>query len=267
MVFLQMTRSLLHVQSKVGGLTRPPLRVFGGSILGARWLSSSSHCLSPEQTTGAILTAARSEPDGLFVQWSVKNKDQGSGKYSYLWLRDNCQCEQCVHPTNRQKLHSSADVPLDIEPTSVQVKGQTAEILWNKPLRHQKDESATTHISRYSLDLLRRYATQEASEAYRFNHIRPQTWSRDEYKLKWISYDDYMTTDAGLHEAVLRLYNRGLVFMDQVPVKDESVTKVAERIGPVLETFYGRDFDVKNVAKSTNIAYTSLYLGFHMDLM
>lgn len=95
----------------------------------------------------------------------------------------------------------------------------------------------------------------------------PQTWKADEYKLDWVSYDDYMNTDEGLHTVVQRLYNKGLVFLKDVPIKDEACTQVAERIGPIQETFYGRDFDVKNVAKSINIAYTSLYLGFHMDLM
>ncbi|KAI8146847.1 hypothetical protein BJV82DRAFT_508802 [Fennellomyces sp. T-0311] len=229
-----------------------------------RWIQRYSYVTNAQATvapaTGAILSS-KVDKDALRVKWNQGNVDSA---YSYLWLRDNCQCEKCVHPDNRQKLHSSADVPLDIAPSSVTFKGDSAEIVWNKPLRHQE---ADQHVSEYPVEFLQRYASREASEQFRFNHIRPNTWHKDQYKLKWVHYDDYMNTDAGLHEVVQRLYNYGLVFLDKVPIKDEAVTTVAERIGPVQETFYGRDFDVKNVAKSRNIAYTSLYLGFHMDLM
>jgi hypothetical protein len=198
----------------------------------------------------------------LHVNWNVSN----TSTYSYLWLRDNCQCPSCLHPSSRQKLHSSADIPLDIKPSAVNITGEEAEIVWNQPLRHGK-ASSENHVSRFPLDFLRRYESSKASEKFRFNHLTPQTWNSEEYKLDWVSYDNYMNTDEGLHTVVQRLYNKGLVFLKDVPITDEACTQVAERIGPIQETFYGRDFDVKNVAKSINIAYTSLYLGFHMDLM
>lgn len=209
------------------------------------------------------LVTTQEDDDCLHVKWS--NENSGTSTYSYLWLRDNCQCPRCLHPSSSQKLHSSADIPLDIKPTAVKIIGEEAEITWNAPLRHEKETEA--HVSRFPLDFLRRYQSDESSEKFRFNHLVPQTWSSEEYKLDWVSYDDYMKTDEGLHTVVQRLYNKGLVFLKDVPITDEACTQVAERIGPVQETFYGRDFDVKNIAKSINIAYTSLYLGFHMDLM
>ncbi|PHZ16311.1 Clavaminate synthase-like protein [Rhizopus microsporus ATCC 52813] len=214
--------------------------------------------LQPFRQKRAITT--RCEQDALHVKWG-----ETDSTYSYLWLRDNCPCPQCLHPSSSQKLHSSADIPLDIQPIDVKIVGEEAEITWNQPLRHGGEDKI--HTSRYSLDFLRRYQSSKIAERFRFNHITPQTWNRDEYKLDWISYHDYMNTDHGLSKAVQRLYNKGLVFLKDVPTVDSAVTEVAERIGPVQETFYGRDFDVKNVAKSINIAYTSLYLGFHMDLM
>lgn len=210
------------------------------------------------------LITTQGDEESLQIKWNNENSDTST--YSYLWLRDNCQCPRCVHPSSSQKLHSSADIPLDIKPNSVKIIGEEAEITWNQPLRHNKGPTED-HVSRFSLDFLRRYQSSKASEKYRFNHITPQTWNRDEYKLDWVSYNDYMNTDEGMHTVVQRLYNSGLVFLKDVPLSDEACTQVAERIGPIQETFYGRDFDVKNIAKSTNIAYTSLYLGFHMDLM
>jgi gamma-butyrobetaine dioxygenase len=208
------------------------------------------------------VTATQGDGDCLHVKWD----SDATSAYSYLWLRDNCQCASCLHPYSRQKLHSSADIPLDIKPSAVKILGEEAEITWNQPLRHNK-AAEDSHVSRFPLDFLRLYQSDETSEKFRFNHLRPQTWNSQEYKLDWVSYDDYMNTEEGLHTVVQRLYNRGLVFLKDVPMTDEACTQVGERIGPIQETFYGRDFDVKNVAKSINIAYTSLYLGFHMDLM
>lgn len=209
-----------------------------------------------KQIQGTSLTE-----DSLHVKWANQ-----ASTYSFLWLRDNCQCPQCLHPSSRQKLHSSADIPLDIKPIEFAILGEEAEITWDQPLRHGKNDTHS-HVSRFPLEFLKRYESSKSSEEFRFNHLVPQTWKADEYKLDWVSYDDYMHTDEGLHTVAQRLYNKGLVFLKDVPLKDEACTQVAERIGPIQETFYGRDFDVKNVAKSINIAYTSLYLGFHMDLM
>lgn len=230
-----------------------------------RSLATTSRLWTSNATASAaapaeVTLSALSDKDALEVQW----QDNKRSLYGYLWLRDNCQCDQCIHPSNRQKLHSSADIPLDIAPRSVTAKGDLAEVIWNKPLRHGQDSD---HVSQYPLSWLQRYANRENCETYRFENLRPQTWDQSQYELDWVDYGDYMHSDEGLHTVVQRLYNKGLVFIDGVPTRDESVTQVAERIGPVYETFYGRDFDVKNVAKSRNIAYTSLYLGFHMDLM
>ncbi|KAI9315257.1 hypothetical protein BX666DRAFT_2019901 [Dichotomocladium elegans] len=220
-----------------------------------RHFTTTSQPVQDPQTNGAI-ASTHTDQEALHIRWTA-----------YLWLRDNCRCPQCIHPSSGQKLHSSADVPLDIAPESVTIKGNEAEIVWDKPLRHQLAGNNNKHVSTFPVEWLERYASREASETYRFNNLPRRTWASKDYKLKWVHYDDYMNTEQGLHEVVQRMYNTGLVFLDQVPISDESVTKVAERIGPVQETFYGRDFDVVNVAKARNVAYTSLYLGFHMDLM
>ncbi|KAI8968885.1 hypothetical protein BDF20DRAFT_826719 [Mycotypha africana] len=200
--------------------------------------------------------------DSINIKWTNQT---AVSCYSHLWLRDNCRCAKCLHPTSRQKLHSSADVPLNIKPKKVEIIEDDAVFTWNRPLRHGQENG--THVTRYPLDFLKQYQSKTSMDKLRFNDVRPQTWNASEYIMNWVSYDEYMKTDECLNTVVQGLYNRGLVFLKDVPLKEDSCTKVAERIGPVQETFYGRDFDVKNVAKSVNIAYTSLYLGFHMDLM
>ncbi|GAB5585988.1 hypothetical protein Unana1_00888 [Umbelopsis nana] len=186
--------------------------------------------------------------------------------YSHLWLRDNCQCPQCLHSTNRQKLHSSADVPLDIAPESTNLTDEGLEITWNKSLRHHTD--SVVHKSFYPLSWLSKYSSPSLRQQFRFNNLNFITWDRTlmEAENKFITYEQY-NTEKGLYKALKQLFDYGIVFLKNVPTEDSKVTEVAEKVGNIRESFYGRDFDVKSVAKSTNIAYTSLYLGFHMDLL
>jgi hypothetical protein len=260
-----------------------PLRRIGTllprrSLVGASTIRTSAikpvlnTSLRPQQYRYQSTQVAHTDDDAVTVRWNTSDpknvglvNPDGLSSYSHVWLRDNCPCDQCVHPSSRQKLHSTADVNVATRPSSITLDANDLVIEWDRPLRHQ--QPSTTHTSRYPLPYLRRYASPRASEEFRFEHLTPSTWDRDDYRLDWVGYDDYMTTEQGLHRVVQQLYKDGLVFLKDVPLEDQSVTRVAERIGPVQETFYGRDFDVKNVAKSVNIAYTSLYLGFHMDLM
>ena len=86
-------------------------------------------------------------------------------------------------------------------------------------------------------------------------------------KVLWLDYEEYSKTEEGLLKALKHLQDYGLVFVRGVPTEDQEVVKVAERIGHLRETFYGRTWDVKSVPDAKNIAYTNLNLGLHMDLL
>ncbi|KAJ1553051.1 hypothetical protein HK405_009101 [Cladochytrium tenue] len=83
-----------------------------------------------------------------------------------------------------------------------------------------------------------------------------------------VDYAAFMGSDAGLWAALRQLRQYGLCFFDGVPTSDErEVERLARRFGCIRETFYGTSWDVKSVPQARNIAYTSLDLGLHMDLM
>ncbi|OQO04189.1 hypothetical protein B0A48_10799 [Cryoendolithus antarcticus] len=76
-----------------------------------------------------------------------------------------------------------------------------------------------------------------------------------------------MQDDSTLLTALRQLQTHGLVFLTEVPGSPESVARIAERIGPLKNTFYGMTWDVRSVPAAKNVAYTSQNLGFHMDLL
>ena len=53
-------------------------------------------------------------------------------KYDWIFLRDSCQCHQCIDASTTQKLHSTTDIPLTISPEESGLKiinKNTMEIL------------------------------------------------------------------------------------------------------------------------------------------
>lgn len=127
---------------------------------------------------------------------------------SNVWLRDTCPCAACVHPSTRQKLHRTSDVPLDIGAVRAEwVKdkddSQTAsegdaqderwmlEVEWGKPTyRHDTTSSGieghavprgANHVSRYSAAMLGRLSSPEATEAYYHSDVlQMRPWLRED---------------------------------------------------------------------------------------
>ena len=80
----------------------------------------------------------------LTVMW----RGGGSDPFHYLWLRDNCPCPNCLHPSG-QRLVDILDLPADPAPRTVMLdEGGALLIRWD----------AEGHESRYAADWLRRYA-------------------------------------------------------------------------------------------------------------
>ncbi|KAI9187862.1 hypothetical protein H9P43_002253 [Blastocladiella emersonii ATCC 22665] len=267
--------------------------------------------------------------------------------FHHVWLRDNCPCPACVHPSTRQKLHASGDIPVAIQPKSARwVRSTTPatasataepimfaakdaaaewvlEIEWpgfafasRGKAAGNTDAAAAAgvpekdHTSRYPASFLRRWNYSHPSTAA---DLRPEgyleplavPWSASDVDARGHLHVDYrdlpslesLLATAGhtvtaakrtgtlaertrdlplpavgtVPRAVLeQVASHGLVFFHHVPTDrgEDYVETLAKRFGHALRhTFYGPSWDVKSVANSTNIAYTNLFLGLHMDLM
>ncbi|CAL1707941.1 unnamed protein product [Somion occarium] len=183
--------------------------------------------------------------------------------YPFRWLRDSCQCPQCVHPSNKQKLHRTSDIGADISPApnGVEVRNDGVQIKW-----------ASGHSSFYSSDLLHNHASPQ--NLHKFHQdVDPVAWDGKRIrssKTLFIPYEE-MKTKAGMLKAFEQLVRYGLLLVTGVPNAETSnetceTRALVEKFGEVRKTFYGDLWDVQNVRNSTNIAYTNLDLGFHIDL-
>lgn len=76
------------------------------------------------------------------------------------------------------------------------------------------------------------------------NALEPQAlWGRDDYNLPDTDFEDYMDNDAALSTTMEQLRTHGLVFVTGIPDKEDALTHIAKRMGPMKDTFYGYTWD------------------------
>lgn len=155
-----------------------------------------------------------------------------------------------MDPSTRQKLFATSDLSYELAAKQLKVRAKAGgedvlEVLW-------EDE----HVSRFPESLLKSWTTREKRVSRRFNDIPRVEWDRDTYEREHIrlTYAEYMEDEKALWRAVRGLETHGLVFVDEVPEDENSVVRLAERIGNLKRTFYGDTWDVRSVVDAKNIA-------------
>ncbi|CZS99895.1 hypothetical protein WAI453_003493 [Rhynchosporium graminicola] len=209
--------------------------------------------------------AARS-PDGnpdLNLEYVKIGTDEGA--FHPVFLRDACPCPKCIDSSTTQKLFQTTDIPAHITAESVNVQENgDVTIKWKNDL----PASGPDHISTYSASLIKMCSNRTLRLKGHFSAGKARIWdnSRISEELEFVNFDDYMKDDKYLFRAVAQLKRLGLLLVRNVPESEEAVAQIAERIGTIRDTFYGRTWNVKSVPEAKNVAYTHQSLGLHMDL-
>ncbi|KAF3909057.1 hypothetical protein ABW21_db0202146 [Orbilia brochopaga] len=202
------------------------------------------------------------------------NIDGQPAAFDNIFLRDSCSCPTCIDPSTQQKLFSTSDVPFDIYPRRAKISDGKLKIEWSHPLPKcavPEELNNGYHWSYYDADFLLNATSASRSVRAAMSDWKRVLWDRKamEKNVLWIDYKDYMNDEVALAKALKHLSLYGLIFIRGVPEGREKnqVPALAERIGNLKNTFYGDTWSVKSVPQSKNIAYTSLDLGPHMDLL
>ncbi|USP77246.1 hypothetical protein yc1106_04520 [Curvularia clavata] len=233
----------------------------------ANWTPATHGPFRPTRPRQQLLQ--KHQLDGVPAKTVSLNIDGHTRDFDAAFLRDSCTCVQCVDPHSKNKLFQTSDIPEDIEGTFQAVvddaKGDSIEVQWKSDVKGFGPD----HRTRHSLNWLRRAFDTEVQISSRMRHDDRVFWDNKEIVKanKWLEYDDYMSKDETLFEALTHLHRYGLLFVRNVPESEESVVSLASRVGILKDTFYGRTWDVRSKPKAENIAYTPDYLGLHMDLL
>ena len=125
--------------------------------------------------------------DRLGVEWDHVEWDHGSrAEYHYLWLRDNCPCEECRHPDAWERTLDHLDLPLDLASAAAE-GGDDVTITWQDG-----------HSTVFSAGWLYDHAYEPSARAKR--RQPPVLWTAASIsnELPESMYREVMETDGGL---------------------------------------------------------------------
>ena len=198
------------------------------------------------------IVAVRPLQGFIEVEWG----DGRISPFHDLWLRDNCPCAQCVYAVTREQVFQIADVDVDLRVKSSTVTANgTLAIVWQDG-----------HYSQFDAGWLRAHAYDDASRHERSN-ARPkkQHW-RAELTLAVFDYVALMEDDAQLLAWLIVVRDVGLTQVRGMPVKEGTLTTIAQRISFIRESNFGVLFDVQSKVEADSNAYTAFNLPLHTDL-
>jgi gamma-butyrobetaine dioxygenase len=172
-----------------------------------------------------------------------------------FWLRDNCECGECVHPQTRERLLDTFALDPDVAPTSIDADDHEMRVVWSDG-----------HRSTYALAHLRRFcpcSTCVAPDDPPRRHWGAEMAGR----LPEVEYGAVMTTDEALLRFVEAVWIDGVAFVRDAPTNEDALRALARRVAHIRETNFGPDFHVEAMVDPNNVAYTSVELRPHVDLV
>jgi len=190
---------------------------------------------------------------------SVQHKEKSSDVVS----ENTGQCTECVDHQTGQKRFQTANIPSNIEIQNIrQTKDNGFEIRW----RNDHADSSAKHTTRFSGQELQ----EEMPNPSVTVSARPVTfWDGNSIKghVQRTDYNEFLHNNDAYATVLEQLHDRGLTIITGVPELETSVEDIITRIGPIENTFYGKTWDVRDEPNARNVAYTSHFLGLHMDLL
>ncbi|XP_074649435.1 gamma-butyrobetaine dioxygenase-like [Tubulanus polymorphus] len=189
------------------------------------------------------------------VTWN----DDSVTSYPYVWLRDNCQCLKCFHPTTKSRLVLMSNLDTKIEPKDVEVSEDGGlEITW-------PDGHRSIYDTKW---LLQRAFTDEAKEKRRAMYgVEHQFWNAElQDNIPTYDFKKIIDDDNYFLNWLTGLQRYGLTLIKDTPQDYGHLQKIADRVCYSRRTNYGDVFRVKSKVNPSNLAYTSVTLGLHCDL-
>ncbi|KAL1986228.1 hypothetical protein VTN96DRAFT_6743 [Rasamsonia emersonii] len=181
----------------------------------------------------------------------------GKLKYPSFWLRDNCQCLDCIHPETRQRTVDTFSIPPDVTASHISYTPDTVRIEWS-----DKHESIYT----YSWLKAHRYGTQPDKGEGQILRFRDFESVKSDYEsLPSVLFENVMDKEESVLEWLEQIYKWGFCLIKGVPVEPEATQALLERISFIRNTHYGGFWDFTSDLTFKDTAYTSEALGAHTD--
>jgi len=189
---------------------------------------------------------------GLDVEWN----DGEKSNFNFMWLRDNCPTSR--DKDSRHRMFNLLEVSTNISPKQFKINAEgKLEIEW----------SEGNHTSYYDQKWLRENCyTINNKKKYISPYVLWDNSLNSKLSTVQIEHDEIMDSDKGLIKWLELLHYYGIAIVKKAPIEKKSALPVLNRIGSIRETFFKTPFEVINIPKPNNSAYTAHALRNHMDL-
>lgn len=195
---------------------------------------------------------ARLQTEGRHIRitWS----DHHESLFESYWLRDNCPTGEYVVENSTQKLCDAIDLPDELAPANVEITADNVvKITWRPD----------GVVSLFKPSWLREHCLSSTARKHRRRQAAP--WDRA--SLAQIPRVDFKLLES--LETLLKLFasvgETGICLVQNAPLQPNTVAIVAEQLGYIRQTNYGRVFDVTSEAGHSHLANTVRGLEVHTD--
>ncbi|KAL1989551.1 hypothetical protein VTN49DRAFT_6748 [Thermomyces lanuginosus] len=262
-------RGTCYRSPRVVATSRPLLGRFNATSVSAqrRLFSSSERRVGSgaepqEEEAGLYTTRKVSSNEHETLEWFLRTRQiqvdlPGIERFPLFWLRDNCQCSQCIHPETHQRTVDTFSIPEDIEVEDIKFEESTITIKWSDG-----------HTGVYPRAWLKAHIFPEAVKRWngRGYSLRPFESVPSNYKsLPAVSFNDVMNKEESVLEWLEKIIKYGFCTVTDVPANPESTKALLERIAFIRVTHYGGFWDFTSDLTVKDTAYTSEALGAHTD--
>ena len=163
----------------------------------------------------------------------------------FLWLRDNCQCDECRIVETQEKQFLLHSVPVNISPKSIEVKDENLLILW-----------PDNHKSIIPLSKI--------EQSGKSRYVEHKTWT-DKFIPEKYDWSKFLDDTDFATEALKTFISFGVIILSNTPKEPNSLELLSKRLGPIHETLFERIHNVSITGQVYNVAHTSKELPPHND--
>ena len=189
----------------------------------------------------------------------LQREDGSTLRYHSTWLRDNALDSKTRDPKNRQRLIALSDIPKDtvIKSAILDSKGENISLTFFP--ESKKVSFSSNWLERYAYDVEKKNLKGWISPTLK-------VWNSSILKkIPTIDYKTAKSDSALLLKWMKSLHEYGFVKITGGEKEPGEIVQIADLIGYIRETNYGKFFNVKSEVNAVNLAYTNLGLQAHTD--
>ena len=189
----------------------------------------------------------------------LQRADGSTLRYHSTWLRDNALDSKTRDPKNKQRLITLSDIPKDTVIKSAILDSKGENIFLTFFPESKKVSFSSNWLERYAYDV-------EKKNLKGWISPNLKVWNSNILKIiPTIDYKIAKSDSALLLKWMKSLYECGFAKITGGGKDSGEITQIADLIGYIRETNYGKFFDVKSEVNAVNLAYTNLGLQAHTD--